>query len=93
MGIVSPEIGALLRMSRSRWREIAEGVAKIHGTTFERAIAKGRGSDGYLAVRVAIARAIRSETGSSTTAIGRRINRDHTTVCWYLGLCRGRKAP
>ena len=80
---------------RPEWRILAERIARRHGTTYRRAVAKGPKRNATLAARVEIARAL-DDAGMSSTMIGRRLNRDHTTVLWYLGRLnnpRRRKLP
>ena len=80
---------------RAPWRIICDRIARRHQTTYERAIAKGKRRNATLNARVEMVRALYAE-GMSSTMVGRRINRDHTTVLWYLGHLnnpRRRKIP
>lgn len=69
---------------RAPWRIICDRIARRHATTFERAIAKGKRRNSTLMARVEMARALDAE-GWSSTMIGRKLNRDHTTILLYLG--------
>jgi len=66
------------------WRNVVDDIARRHGVTYARAIAKGKRRNATLPARVEMARALRAE-GWSSTMIGRKLNRDHTTILLYLG--------
>lgn len=69
---------------KPRWRILLQDIARRHGVTVEAAIRKGKGNRKRLLVRIEMARALDAE-GWTSTQIGRRLHRDHTTVLLYLG--------
>jgi chromosomal replication initiation ATPase DnaA len=77
-------------VKRPGWRSIVDDITRRHGTTYARVIAKGPRRNATLVVRVEIARALRAE-GWSSPRIGRLLNRNHTTVLWYLGTLKSVK--
>ena len=70
---------------------LIRGVADSFGVSVEDLLSK-RGPRRLMRPRIKVAEALRAR-GMSSPAIGRLMNRDHTTIAFYLGWCARKPSP